>query len=105
MDAPRRLLQRAFVDTDARRREVRAPSHRSPQRRTDTVPAFIVPLARWRTFWSHALRRSLENHKPRRRNTVCLHALLRLSVVIAQIALTLFALILSVLKPGRSRRI
>src|SRR5437773_5251775 len=39
MDAPRRLLQRAFLDTDARRREVHAPSHRPPQRRTDTVPA------------------------------------------------------------------
>src|SRR6266480_4342881 len=64
MDAPRRLLQRAFLDTDARRREVHAPSHRPPQRRTDTVPALIVPLARWRTFWSHALRCSLENHKP-----------------------------------------
>src|SRR6266480_4654528 len=74
MDAPRRLLQRAFLDTDARRREVHAPSHRPPQRRTDTVPALIVPLARWRTFWSHALRCSLENHKPRRRNTVYLDA-------------------------------
>src|SRR6266480_4071250 len=74
MDAPRRLLQRAFLDTDARRREVHAPSHRPARRRTDTVPALIVPLARWRTFWSHALRCSLENHKPRRRNTVYLDA-------------------------------
>src|SRR5574341_75443 len=39
-------------------------------------------------------------------NPVFIHNhFLRLSVVIAQIALTLFALILSVLKPGRSRRI